>query len=258
LGKPSTWVTLTERGVRRARTRLAVEETTVEDESVVSTAVRVLRVSKLFGAVRALRSVTCEFEWGNVTVVRGGNGSGKSTLLGIVAGRGRPTVGQVEYGDGLWYGGAFNRGSVGWVGHESLCYADLSGRENVHLAARLYGLDAHGAYREASERFDLAAFGDRIVRTYSRGQQQRLSVARSLVHRPRLVVFDEPTAGLDAKATAVLVGAVRSEAARGAAIVVATHDEAFANAVADRTIWLEEGRLVTSDAPNAAAGTGIA
>jgi heme exporter protein A len=214
---------------------------------VVEVAVRVVRVSKLYGIVRALRAITCAFEWGCVTVVRGGNGSGKSTLLGIVAGRGRPTTGAVEYDDDLYVGGEFDRSAVGWVGHDSLCYADLSGRENVELTARLYGLDARSAYRDASERFDLGGFGERPVRTYSRGQQQRLSIARALVHRPRLVVLDEPTSGLDAEACVILMRAVRDEAARGAAIVLATHDGAFAEAVGDRTMRLEGGSLVRGD-----------
>lgn len=213
----------------------------------MAAAVQVRRVSKFYGAVRALRGVSCDFEWGRVTVVRGGNGSGKSTLLRIVAGLGRATSGAVDYADGLCGKGGLDRGSVGWVGHDSLCYGDLSGGENVRLAARLYGVDEEGAYLWAAERFGLAAFAERAVRTYSRGQQQRLSIARSLLHRPMLVVLDEPTSGLDASASEGLARAVREEAARGAAVVLATHDGPFAAAVGDRTIRLDAGRQVSAD-----------
>jgi heme exporter protein A len=207
-----------------------------------------MRASKVYGAVRALRTVSCAFEWGTVTVVQGGNGSGKSTLLALVAGRGRPTSGAVVYGDGLGGEHGLERGVVGWAGHESLCYGDLTGRENIELGARLYGLDVGEAYREAAARFDLGSFAERALRTYSRGQRQRISIARSLLHRPKLVVMDEPTAGLDAGSCGVLVLAVREEARRGAVVVVATHDDGFAQAIADGRIRLDGGRLVTGGA----------
>jgi len=224
---------------------LAVVRGQADDGAVV--AVGVVRASKVYGAVRALRTVTCGFEWGTVTVVRGRNGSGKSTLLGIVAGRGRPTSGSVMYGDGLGGHRGLERGLVGWVGHESLCYGDLSGRENIHVAARLYGLEEREAYREAADRFELASFAERPVRTYSRGQRQRISVARALIHRPKLVLLDEPTSGLDADGCGALARVVRDEARKGAVVIVATHDRAFADAIMDRSIRLDGGRLVTGE-----------
>lgn len=217
-------------------------------------AVQVLRVTKLYGAIGALRGVTCVLEWGKVTVVRGGNGSGKSTLLGIVGGRIRPTSGHVEYGGGLNGEGGLQLGSIGWVGHDSLCYADLTARQNIEFTARLHGRDEGRAYEEASERFGLGDFGERPVRTYSRGQHQRLSIARALVQGPPLVVFDEPTVGLDAAASAVLARVVREEAGRGAAVVVATHDSVFADRVADRVLQLRAGRTVCATAEESRDG----
>jgi ABC-type multidrug transport system ATPase subunit len=202
-------------------------------------------VTKTYGAVRAVVGVSCSFAAGTVTVVRGPNGSGKSTLLSVVGTLARPTSGSVSYGE-LGCGRGMVRRTLGWVGHESLCYPDLTGRQNVELAARLHGCDPANAYLRARERFDLAGFAERPVRTYSRGQRQRVAVARALVHEPRLLLLDEPTTGLDAAATVRLRGVVHEEAGRGAVVVLVTHDAAFAASMDGEVVSLDRGRVVRS------------
>jgi heme exporter protein A len=209
--------------------------------------VELRNVSKTYGAVRALVGVSCRFAAGTVTAIRGPNGSGKSTLLSIVGTLVRPTGGNVDYGE-LGRGRMAVRSQLGWVGHETLCYPDLTGRQNIELAARLHGCDVGEAYAAARERFDLGAFAERPVRTYSRGQRQRVAVARALVHRPRLLLLDEPTTGLDAAATARLGGVVREEAGRLAIVVVVTHDAGFFEATESRAVWLDRGRVVSEPA----------
>lgn len=206
-------------------------------------AVDVKGVSKTFGAVRALVSVSTIFDAGVVTAVEGANGSGKSTLLAIVGTLARPTSGSLSHG-GLGATRALVRRTLGWLGHDSLCYADLSGRENIELAARLYGEDPREAYGRACERFELGAFAERPLRTYSRGQRQRVALARALVHEPRLLLLDEPTSGLDARSTERLSGVVREEAKSGSVVVVVTHDRSFSDAIADKRIELERGRII--------------
>jgi heme exporter protein A len=200
-------------------------------------------VRKAYGAVRALAGVSCTFRQGHVTVVRGPNGSGKSTLLSIVGTMTKVSSGRVDYGD---LGGSRSdvRRTLGWLGHDSLCYPDLTGRQNIELAARLHGQDADAAYARARERFDLHTYAHRPARTYSRGQRQRIALARALVHAPRLLLLDEPTAGLDATTVERLLGVVREEAARGAILVLVTHDPEFARAVGTEEITLERGRSV--------------
>jgi ABC-type multidrug transport system ATPase subunit len=200
-------------------------------------------VTKTYGAVRALVSATARFDFGRVGVVRGENGSGKSTLLAVVGTLARPTSGTITYGS-LGTTRRDVRRSAGWLGHESLCYPELTGRESIELAARLTGIDPKGAFLEASERFGLAAFAERPLRTYSRGQRQRVALARATVHRPMLLLLDEPTTGLDERSVATMTTAVRDEAARGAVVVVVTHDDGFARAVADDEVRLERGRVV--------------
>jgi heme exporter protein A len=217
----------------------APREATLRDVSRIE----LRSVTKTFGPVRALVSVDAAFEGGRVSVVSGPNGSGKSTLLAIVGTLARPTSGKIDHGD-LGRRHAEVRAALGWLGHESLCYADLSGRENIELAARLYGCDPQEAFARAAERFDLSSFAARPVRTYSRGQRQRVALARALVHRPKLLLLDEPTTGLDAASTERLVRVVEEEASRGVVVIVVTHDTAFAERFGGPSLRLERGRVL--------------
>jgi heme ABC exporter ATP-binding subunit CcmA len=211
----------------------------------VSRAVELVSVTKTYGPVRALAGVSATFEPGKVSMVLGPNGSGKSTLLAIVATLARPTSGRVSHGE-IGETREDVRRSLGWVGHESLCYGDLTGRENIELAARLHALEPVAAYERARSRFDLKSFAERPFRTYSRGQRQRVALARALVHEPRLLLLDEPTTGLDAKSVRDLAEIVRSEAARGAVVLVVTHDEPFAETAGDVRVSLDRGRVVSA------------
>jgi ABC-type multidrug transport system ATPase subunit len=210
------------------------------------TVVELRNVTKAYGPVRALVGVSCDFSAGSISVIQGPNGSGKSTLLAIVGTLTRATSGSVDHG-ALGKRRTTVRRTLGWLGHESLCYLDLTGNQNIELAARLYGCDPVAACREAADRLELGPFVHRAVRTYSRGQRQRIALARALVHRPRLLLLDEPTAGLDKAASKRLSKVVGEEAARGAVVVVVTHDAAFAEDLAGCVaITLDRGRRLSS------------
>jgi heme exporter protein A len=203
-------------------------------------------VRKTYGPVRALAGVTLQFEQGRVSVLCGANGSGKSTVLAIVGTLARATSGRVDHGD-LGRTRAEVRRTLGWVGHESLCYPDLTGLENVELAARLHACpDPAGAVAVVRDRFELGTFAGRPVRTYSRGQRQRVALARALIHHPRLLLLDEPTSGLDSSAIERLGRVVREEAVGGALVVVVTHDADFAEMVGGSVTTLERGRVLGS------------
>jgi heme ABC exporter ATP-binding subunit CcmA len=209
---------------------------------IMPAGIELKNVTKTFGPVRALVGVSVRFQAGRVAVVAGPNGSGKSTLLALVGTLARPTSGAIDHGD-LGRTRAEVRRALGWVGHDSLCYPDLSGRENIELVARLHGMDPARAYAEACERFGLSAFAERPVRTYSRGQRQRIAVARALVHAPQVLLFDEPTTGLDAEATERLASVVKVEAKAGRVVVIVTHDAQFGELVGEDRVFLERGRL---------------
>ncbi len=205
--------------------------------------VELCAVTKTFGPVRALVGVSARFESGRLSLVVGPNGSGKSTLLALVGAHAKPTSGEVVYGT-LGRSRSEVRSTLGWVGHKSLCYAELTGRENVELSARLHGLDPEEAMARAVERFDLGSFAERPVRTYSRGQRQRVALARALVHSPRLLLLDEPSAGLDSASTARLLDVIRQEVERGAVVVVVTHDPSLTTAIGGNRVELDRGRRV--------------
>lgn len=212
---------------------------------------------KTFGPTRALAGVDVSLRAGEVTVIEGPNGSGKTTLLGILSLLVRPTRGTVRFGalDALARPDAL-RGAIGVLAHAAMVYPDLTGIESLHLAASLY--DVRGAEaRIASlrERFEIGPFGDRATRTYSRGQLQRIALARALVHEPSLLLLDEPSTGLDAASVERLARAVRAERERGAIVVLVTHDVAFAQSIGDRRIVLSRGRVDASAAQAAEASS---
>lgn len=205
--------------------------------------VSVRAVTRRFGGTVALRGVSVEAPPGEVLSLEGPNGSGKTTLLRIMATLLPPDAGEVLYAPGGRDRLAL-RAEIGWLSHESLAYPDLSGRQNVQLAASFHGVEPEYAWASAAARFDLALFGDRPVRTYSRGQRQRLALARALVHDPSLLLLDEPTTGLDAEGLGRLLAVVEEEVRAGAIVVMVTHDSAVAERVATRRVRLERGKIV--------------
>ncbi|MBX3246300.1 MAG: ABC transporter ATP-binding protein [Myxococcales bacterium] len=208
--------------------------------------VRAAGLVKLYGRTRALAGVSLELHAGEVTVIEGPNGSGKSTLLQILALTAKPTDGTLTFGelDARRHASTLRR-HLGVVAHASMLYPDLTGRENVRLYAALFGLERPGARAaELFERFAIGSFGDRPVRTYSRGQLQRVSLARALVADPTLLLLDEPSTGLDVAGVARLEEVVHAERARGAIVVLVTHDGGLAARVASRRVALQGGRLV--------------
>jgi ABC-type multidrug transport system ATPase subunit len=200
---------------------------------------------KLHGPTRALAGIGFELHAGQITAVEGANGSGKSTLLNVLSLLSRPTRGQLRYGEYDPIRRPSLRAAIGLVAHAAMVYPDLNGSENLALFASLYGRqhDAAGL-RAISERFELGRFMERPARTYSRGQLQRLSLARALLHQPRLLLLDEPSTGLDKRGVERLIQVMRHERERGAIVVLVTHDAGLATELADRRLLLDRGRLV--------------
>jgi heme exporter protein A len=190
-----------------------------------------------------LRGVTTRFERGTVTFVEGPNGAGKSTLLGVVGTTLSPTSGTVRFeplGDSL----EAVRRELGWLSHEGRMYRELTGRENVELAARLQGESSVDAFSVVASRLGLEDFADQPVATLSRGQRQRVALARVLVHRPSLLLLDEPLTGLDAESAERLASVIGEERSNGTIVVVVSHTAGFPERVGGRRIRLERGRIV--------------
>jgi len=207
--------------------------------------IEVRAVTRRFGATLALRQVSTSFEAGTLTFLEGPNGAGKSTLLAIVGTVLRPSAGSVWYepfGDDQ----AQARRHIGWVAHESHCYRELSGRRNVELVAQIHGvLNAPMQVERVVERVGAEAFADRPVGTLSRGQRQRIALARSLVHDPGVLLLDEPWTGLDVASVDRLEAVIREEVARGSLVVAVTHGPGTAERLGARRLRIEGGRVVT-------------
>ncbi len=208
------------------------------------TRISVQKVTRLFGATAALRGVTCEFVPGTITFVQGPNGAGKSTLMSIVGTVLRPTAGKVVY-EPFGTSTRQARHHIGWVAHDSHCYRDLTGRENVALAAQLYGCTDADAIAQSCERVGAGRFWDQPVGTLSRGQRQRIALARALVHSPSILLLDEPLTGLDAATTERFDQVLLEERDRGRIVVVISHRDGWAERTGGRVLRIEAGRVAS-------------
>ena len=203
-------------------------------------------VSRHFGRRRVLNKVSLECQAGEIVALLGSNGAGKSTLLSIAATLLHPSSGEVRYGDEVARAaGAELRGRIGVLGHDLSIYPELSAAENLRFFARAYGLnDVEGAVSTALRRAGLDQRDDPCGR-FSRGMRQRLALERALLHRPRLVLLDEPFTGLDDAATDALRTRLRELRADGCIVLLATHDLETIDGLADRAVLLVGGKLVT-------------
>lgn len=199
------------------------------------------RVTKRFGGTVALREVSATFSRERVNLIVGANGSGKSTLLGIVGLTTTPTSGVLHFPPHE-DANMDVREQIGWLSHEALAYPDLSGRQNLELAAEFYGRPPEATWTSLKERFQLGAFAERPLRTNSRGQKQRIALARAVLHEPSLVLLDEPSTGLDAAGLEVLMGAVADIAARAIVVIIA-HDPASFERFEPRLWRMDRGAL---------------
>jgi heme exporter protein A len=204
-------------------------------------------VSRAFGRRRALSHVSVRIEAGQIVGALGPNGAGKSTLLGILATLLRPTAGTVRYGALTSTQGATLRARIGVLGHDLFLYPELTARENLEFFAGVHGLDnPAAAAREALARAGLDERGDDPVSAFSRGMRQRVALERALIHRPRLVLLDEPFTGLDDASAAALLQRLHALRADGAMVVVATHDLDLADGLLDHALFLRDGRPAAS------------
>ena len=195
----------------------------------------------------ALDGVGLELSRGETLALLGPNGAGKTSLLRLAAGRRAPDRGRVRVAGRDPVEDRAVRRLIGFVPQELALYPRLSVVENVDVFAQLAGLgraERREAVAEVMDRTAIAAVADRPVGTLSGGFQRRVNIAASLVTRPRLVLLDEPTQGVDLAARAAIHAVLDGLRAEGAAILISTHDFSEAERVADRVAFLSAGRLV--------------
>ena len=203
-------------------------------------------VTRTLGDLLVLRGASWSVPSGSVGVLFGGNGAGKTTLLRVLATLMRPEEGAIAVnGVDALRSPIVVRGQIGFVAHGSLMSPELTGYENLSIAAALAGhSDPKGRARELLAEFGLARWADEPIRTYSRGMQQRASIARAVVHEPTVMLLDEPFTGLDVAAEAELRTHIAGWRASGRAVLLVTHRVPMGIEIADRTAILERGRIV--------------
>jgi heme ABC exporter ATP-binding subunit CcmA len=222
-------------------------------EALSQSAVSLSGVTRVFGVTPALVRVDLDVPRGEMVVVRGPNGAGKSTLLRVIA-----TVLSPTYGRGSVLGSDLVRGRdeirrrMELIGHRTRLYEDLTGRENLRFWCRLYGLPTEGV-DEALEKVGLRRDAGTRVAGYSQGMRQRVAVARAWLRRPELLLLDEPYAGLDEEAKAIVDDLAAETTARGETVILATHDRSRGGAAA-RTIYVDGGRVVPDPSDPTHAG----
>ena len=205
-------------------------------------------LARRFGGRRAVDAVDLSLDAGQCLALFGPNGAGKTTLLRLLAGLLRPTSGSARIAGVALPGGAEARAMVGLISHHSMLYGALSARENVAFAASLHGLSSpRAAADRALEAMRILDRADTPVRSLSRGMQQRVSIARAMVHDPRVVLLDEPFSGLDDSGAGALTTMLGDLRRLGAALVIVTHNLSEGLALATHVAVMHGGRFVRQD-----------
>jgi heme exporter protein A len=210
--------------------------------------ITVKKLVKRFGLKTVLRGVDFEVQPGEFVALLGPNGAGKTTFLRILASLSRPSLGDVKIaGYKLPHEAAQVRARLGVVSHLPLLYGDLTAEENLRFYARMYNIpNIELRVTEVLEMVGLEARRRDLVRTFSRGMQQRLAIGRAVLHDPDVVLFDEPYTGLDQDASAMLDEVLKTVAAKGRTVVMTSHDLARAEDLATRFDILSRGVISAS------------
>jgi heme exporter protein A len=210
--------------------------------------IHVRKLVKRFGLKTVLRGLDFEVAEGEFVALLGPNGAGKTTFLRILASLSRPSLGEINIaGYALPAQAGAVRQRLGVVSHQPLLYGDLTADENLRFFARMYAIQQ--ADRRISEVLDLVGLTARrrdLVRTYSRGMQQRLAIGRAVLHDPEVMLFDEPHTGLDQDACNMLDTVLKEVAARGRTVVMTSHDLARVSVLASRFDVLSRGVITAT------------
>jgi heme exporter protein A len=210
--------------------------------------IEVRKLIKRFGMKAVLRGLDFTVQPGEFVALLGPNGAGKTTFLRILASLSRPSLGEVKVaGYRLPNQAAQVRARLGVVSHMPLLYGDLTAEENLEFYSRMYGIiDYPSRVTEVLNMVGLESRRRDLVRTFSRGMQQRLAIGRAVLHDPEVMLFDEPYTGLDQDASSMLDEVLKSVAAQGRTVVMTSHDLARAEELATRFDVLSRGVIVAS------------
>jgi ABC-type multidrug transport system ATPase subunit len=213
--------------------------------------ITVHNVIKQFGRFAALRGVTAEFDAGRFHAILGENGAGKTTLLRALAGLAQPTRGEI-----LIFGKTPQEAcrDIGYMAHPSLLYDEMSGMENLRYFGRLYGIESDARSEDVIRGVGLDPELTRPVGQYSQGMRQRMSLARAILHDPRVLLLDEPFSNVDVHSARAMVGLLKGMRDAGKTVFVITHQALLLEGVADEFVWMQAGEIVDRTASLKRAG----
>ena len=199
----------------------------------------VRQLHKQIGAKRILKEISFQVVTGELVVITGPNGAGKTTLMRILAGLLPKSGGQV-----LWNGSGYDlsRGGIGYVSHKPMLYETLSVQDNLRFFGRMYGTATKGRVQELLTLVGLWHYRHEPAGVLSRGMQQRLAIARALMPRPRMILYDEPFTSLDMDGQRLLKGVLNDRRPESIQLVI-SHELHLMNALAYRELRLKDGKV---------------
>jgi ABC-2 type transport system ATP-binding protein len=212
--------------------------------------IKLTNLTKRYGSFTAVNGIDLEVPDGELFGFLGPNGAGKTTTLRMIAGILRPTSGTVEIGGiDVVKDPIAAKAKLGFIPDRPFIYEKLTGAEFLRFVAGLY--DQEGAQiehraRELLALFDLEEWRDELVESYSHGMRQKLIISSAFVHRPQVIVVDEPMVGLDPRGARLIKDVFRAMASRGVALLVSTHTLEVAQEMCDRISIILRGRLIAS------------
>lgn len=209
--------------------------------SQILATITVRNVIKQFGRFAALRGVTAKFDAGRFHAILGDNGAGKTTLLRALAGLTQPTRGEISI-----FGKTPRTAcrDIGYMAHPSLLYDEMSGMENLRYFAGLYGIADENRCKDAIRSVGLDPELIRPVGQYSQGMRQRMSLARALLHDPKVLLLDEPFSNVDVHSAREMIALLKAMRDAGKTIFVVTHQAGLLEGIADEFIWMQAGQII--------------
>lgn len=210
--------------------------------------IKVKKLVKRFGIRPVLNGLDFEVSSGEFVGLLGPNGAGKTTFLRILASLSRPTLGSVKLaGYFLPEQAIMVRRKLGVLSHQPMLYAELTAMENLQFFGKMYSIDnLDNKIKEVLGIVDLSKRGRDLVRTFSRGMQQRLAISRAILHDPDILLFDEPYTGLDQDACSMLDEVLIQIADQGRTVVMTSHDITRIQTLARRFDVLSRGKITSS------------
>lgn len=209
---------------------------------------RVQGLFKAFGAIRAVDSVSFDVRPGEIYGLLGPNGAGKTTTISMISGLLKPDAGEIIVANTpFWSDPQKAKRIMGVVPQELALYEELSGRENLEFWGRMAGLSSHDAKSRATELLEALILSDRAkdaVKTYSGGMKRRINLGCALLHKPQLLLLDEPTVGIDPQARLNILEFIKRLRAAGTAILYTTHYLEEAESLCQRIGIIDHGRLL--------------